>query len=286
MEKLAGRPLDWYGANPEQKAKVLSQLVGIYEELEKHPLPKMGSLSLSASGEVEVGPFAQLPCFETPEQALGPFASFRESCTSVIKQQTTMLAENEVNALRVENYLSFLWRLEQLDALVTSISDDGPFYLKHYDDKGDHILVDGDFNITGVIDWEWASAEAKPYAFSSPCMLWPVGDYYDGKNNLAAEETQLAELFSRRRGRDDLAALVHHGRPWQRYLFFLGGGIPRNMDEFEPLFLGLREAFADSDKESGAKSLPSYTEWKSNAIAGFAKDDEVFAALAKEQNNV
>lgn len=28
----------------------------------------------------------------------------------------------------------------------------GPFFLAHTDDKGDHILVDDDFQITGIID--------------------------------------------------------------------------------------------------------------------------------------
>ncbi len=28
----------------------------------------------------------------------------------------------------------------------------GPFYLKHFDDKGDHILIDEQYNITGIID--------------------------------------------------------------------------------------------------------------------------------------
>jgi hypothetical protein len=30
------------------------------------------------------------------------------------------------------------------------------FFLKHVDDKGDHLLVDKDLNITGIIDWQMA----------------------------------------------------------------------------------------------------------------------------------
>lgn len=33
-----------------------------------------------------------------------------------------------------------------------SVHDDEKFYLKHTDDKGDHILVDEHFNITDIID--------------------------------------------------------------------------------------------------------------------------------------
>ncbi|KAK4442577.1 hypothetical protein QBC34DRAFT_282140, partial [Podospora aff. communis PSN243] len=71
--------------------------------------------------------------------------------------------------------------------------------LKHYDDKGDHILVDDEYNITGVIDWEFASAEAKELlAFSSPCMMWPVGKFYDGDNSLAEDEVRFAAIFEQR----------------------------------------------------------------------------------------
>lgn len=36
--------------------------------------------------------------------------------------------------------------------VLHSVSDDRKFYIKHADNKGDHILVDRDFNITGIID--------------------------------------------------------------------------------------------------------------------------------------
>jgi len=62
----------------------------------------------------------------------------------------------------------------------------GPFFLKHTDDKGEHILVDDEYNITGIIDWVFASTACKAYAFSSPCMMWPVAAYYEGKNVLFA----------------------------------------------------------------------------------------------------
>ena len=236
MEKLAGQPLDWNRANEEQRGKVMEQLVDVYLELERHPISLTGSLF---EGE-RVGVFAQTPCFETPERGLGPFETLETAYSTIIHQQMRTLASDEVNSLPVDNYLAFLWQLKALPELVTgSASRAGPFYLKHYDDKGDHILVDEDFNITGIIDWEFASAEAKELAFSSPCMMWPVGRFYDGDNALAEDEERFGDIFERR-GRGDLAGMVRGGRRWQRYLFFLGGGVPGDMAEFEPLFQGLR----------------------------------------------
>ncbi|KAK0750535.1 hypothetical protein B0T18DRAFT_437704 [Schizothecium vesticola] len=217
MEKLAGQPLDWNSASAEERARVMEQLADVYLELERHPIPQTGSASpLSGGaepGRVQIGVFAQTPCFETAERGLGP--------------------------LPVDNYLGFLWRLQALPELVAgSASHAGPGY-----------------NITGIIDWEFASAEAKELAFSSPCMMWPVGKFYDGDNVLAEDEERFADIFERR-GRGDLAEMVRGGRRWQRYLFFLGGGIPGDMAELEPLFQGLRRGFMALSKFQRRELVP------------------------------
>lgn len=279
MEKLAGKPLDWNRANAEQRAWVMEQLANVYLELEKHPIPLTGSL-LQLSGvaelnQVQVGSFAQLPCFETPEQGLGPFETLEAAYTAIIRQQMRTLANHEVNSLPVDNYLAFLWRLSVLPELTAkSASRVGPFYLKHYDDKGDHIMIDEDYNITGLIDWEFASAEAKELAFSAPCMMWPVGKFYDGDNSLAEDEVRFATIFEQR-GRGDLGKIVLEGRRWQRYLFFLGGGIPGDMTEFESLFQGLRKSFVGENMAV----ISSYADWKVSALDGFAMWDAQIQSL-------
>lgn len=110
-----------------------------------------------------------------------------------------MLINHEVRKLPVDNYPGFLWRLNALPELVAkSASRQRLFYLRHYDDKGNHILVDDEYNITGIVDWEFASAEAKELAISSPWMMWPVGDFYDGKYSLAEDEERFASIFEER----------------------------------------------------------------------------------------
>lgn len=69
-------------------------------------------------------------------------------------------------------------------------------------------------------------------------MMWPVGDFHDGKNELSQDELIFAEIF-RQRGREDIADIVIRGRPWQRSLFFLGG-LPKEREEFDGLFRGLK----------------------------------------------
>lgn len=91
--------------------------------------------------------------------------------------------------------------------------------------------MDEEYNITRIIDWEFASAEAKDLAFTSPCMMWPVADYYDGSNKLPKEEIEFAHLFEAR-GRKNICDIVLNSRRWQRFFFFLGGEVPRDEVEF------------------------------------------------------
>ena len=224
----------------------------------------MGSLcqlsEVAKFDQVQIGSFAQVPCFET--QRLGPFGTLETAYTAIIRQQMRILAHYEVNDLPVDNYLAFLWRLNALNELIAvSASRQGPFYLKHFDDKGDHIMIDEEYNITGLIDWEFASAEAKELAFSAPCMMWPVGKFYDGDNSLTEDEVRFATIFEQC-GRVDLGEVVRGGRRWQRYVLFLGGGIPRDMAELEPLFQGLRKSFVGKD----GTVISSYADWKMNAL--------------------
>lgn len=252
MEKLSGKPLQWSNASAQQKTKVMEQLADVFLELEKHPFPAAGSLS---QGGV-VGPFAQSHMFVSPSESLGPFSTSEDSLTSILTHEIDMIKGGELSTLATDNFLTHLWRLEHLPSLLASATDNH-FYLKHADDKGDHILIDEDYNITGIIDWEWASTETKNFAFSSPCMMWPVAKYYDGSNELSQEEHEFAQMF-RRRGREDMAQMILQGRKWQRFLFFLGGTSVPPYDDFSNLFQGLRRSFEGED-------IGPYLEWRNHA---------------------
>ncbi|GAB7342756.1 hypothetical protein MBLNU457_g0899t1 [Dothideomycetes sp. NU457] len=284
MEKLPGRSLDWNSANADQRAHIVEQLVDVYIELEKHPLQLTGSLELdtssgdnvSSDSQDNIGSFTQPLYFSSPTESLGPFSTLKEAYEAIITRQMQFLSTKEVHNLPVDNYLSFLWRLSALPKLIAeSASANGPFYLKHNDDKGDHILVDDDYNITGIVDWEFASFEAKEYAFSSPCMMWPVRRFYDGANDLVEEEKQFATLFDQR-GRPDLGDAVRHGRQWQRFLFALGETIPADMDKFKGLFQGLRKSLI------GEETIKPYEEWKKRALEAFANDPGLSRLLKED----
>ena len=271
MEKMKGVPLMWDLTTPSQRTRVLEQLSDFLLALEKHPFDSTGSI-IKSNDPSRLGGFAQSQLFDDPTATIGPFDNLESSLRAIVGQQLRLIANGELSTLAVDHYLSHCWRMDMIPE-VLSIHKDSGFFLKHFDDKGDHILVDEDFNITAIIDWEFASLEPKALAFSSPCMLWPVGDFYAGSNNLSSEEIELAAIFERR-GRNDIACLVRDGRKWQRYLFFIGGGVSHQQEEFEAMFQGLRAAWAENGKEPSP-----YQTWKDEALKKYAGDKQLMQLL-------
>ncbi|MCJ1251236.1 hypothetical protein MMC30_008467 [Trapelia coarctata] len=272
MEKLPGRALNWAETSEEQKTKVMEQLADIFLELEKHPFELSGSI-YPADGTDGVAAFAQVHWFTLPYEPMRPFSSLKRSLGAMIKQQMELVTTGEVCALAVDNYLTLRWQYDAIPRMLQSAPSNGPFFLKHSDDKGDHILVDDEYNITGIIDWESASTECKAYAFSSPGMMWPMAACIEGYNELLPEELQFADIF-KARGREDMAEIVLNGRKSQRFLFNTEGAA-NSKEEFVALFRGLREALGDELDEF-------YEEWKQKVILEYGENDPELQRLLRE----
>ena len=261
MEKLAGVPVQWWETTAAQRTKLITQLADIYIELGRHPFPLIGSLSMNGPA-VKVGGFAQSQLFSSPQQNAGPFDTVQASLHAAVSHAQTQILDGELSAFAVDNYLSFCWRRDMIPQATKLSGELGSnFYLKHGEDKGDHILVDADFNITGIIDWEFSSVEPKALAFSTPCMIWPVGDFFDGKNDLCAEERELAQVFESH-GRQDLSRIVLESRKLQRLTWVNGVGGYNDEKEFRSLFTGLRAAWTETGAD---EDFPSHEEWLADA---------------------
>ncbi len=306
MEKLQGSPLDWQKATAAQREKVVWQLADVMIEIERHPFEALGSLVAaprdkmgadavgSAHKMLQVQSLAQHSTFKSGKgsQPLGPFRSSKEALYALVNAHLSMIVGGEIgtaaNALDV--FLAHRFRLEVLDKVWNSATETPgtaengeEFFLKHPDDKGDHIFVNANFDIVGIIDWEWCSTTSKEEAFSSPCMMWPIAAFYDGSNELADEELLLANIF-RDNGRNDLAGYVINGRRVQRLFFALGPGGPSNEDKktFAQLFIGLKRAFdRESDEDevgSTGNEEEEFNIWRTEALAKW-KHEALLRAL-------
>lgn len=73
--------------------------------------------------------------------------------------------------------------------------DNGPFFLKHMDDKGDHILVDDDYNITGIGDWTFARV-VPAFEVFGPSLLTADSDaLFKGKPGRSLGDKILTEAL-------------------------------------------------------------------------------------------
>ncbi|CAG7973466.1 unnamed protein product [Penicillium salamii] len=271
MEKLNGKSLDWQTATSQQKEKIMQQLVDIFLEIDRHPFEAIGSLISLAENVITLQGLAHQSTFRVGKGPLGPFSSPLEGSTAILKSYLTMIANGEIDpCCPVDTYLFHRFRQDIATALFKDVPLGEQFFLKHPDDKGDHILVNDSFDIVGVIDWEWTQTVSKAEAFCSPCMMWPVAEFYNGLNELAADELRLAAIF-REKGREDLAACVLEGRKVQRFFFALGSESSfLDMQTLSYLFAGLRRAFNFEDEDWEA--------WKSKALKEW-KDDDILLSL-------
>lgn len=269
MEKLPGSSLQWSLATTEQRRKVTSQLADIYIELKSHPFTMTGSMH--DPGTHDIGPFAHECLTEydgSQMKALGPFSSTEEFFRAHIQLILDRIIRQESYVDRaIDAFLIHRFLLDKVpEACCQRDLDDGKFYLKHADDKGDHILVDDDFNITGIIDWEWAHTDSKSGAFNSPIVLLPVSDFYAGENSIGEDEEFFAESLEAK-GLPDLAIIVRNGRLMHRFRFCCGYNLA-DWEGFLGLFAGLLGALGITDEFR-------WDSWKAEALERYENDSQL-----------
>lgn len=279
MEKLQGKALQWDTTTQEQKKKVMQQMTDIFIELHRYPFTLLGSFNNNGtSSEPQVGAIAHelLMDFEHSKmRTIGPFSCPEQYHYSLLQKILSMIVQEEMySQVAVDAYLIHIFLIDLVPLVTSSCSQNSDtfFYLRHTDDKGDHILVDQDFNITGIIDWEWAQTAPAFQAFKSPTGFLPVQEFYDGSNDLGDDEIVFARIFEEK-GRQDLADCVWKGRLQHRFEFCCGYDL-EDWDCFVGLFQGLRDAAA---VDQGLE----WEEWKAVALQRYKDDSGLQQLLSK-----
>ncbi|KAI0201777.1 hypothetical protein F4808DRAFT_450114 [Astrocystis sublimbata] len=261
IDRLPGRPFDSGEASPEQTTEVLRQWAEVLRELEKHPFDKIGSLQYDYDGAVKIGPIASdrtgtLPC-------IGPFENAEEYYSSWARSYIDLITDGQLFSDRpVDAYLLFKFLEEQVKAghWLGTWQDlhAGPFFLKHMDDKGDHILVDDNFQITGIIDWTFARTVPAYEAFGPSLLSANNTDLFSGNPGLSDEDKILGQDIHRL----NKSHCYFESDKLRRFLFGPGIG------------LGLTES--ESVKGSG----PEMQAWRQQNLDKW-KDDPQLRSLYK-----
>ncbi|KAK4171009.1 hypothetical protein QBC36DRAFT_250357 [Triangularia setosa] len=264
MEKLSGTPLNWNTAGQEHKRKVMNQVADIYLELSRYPFDAVGSLDTPGSGHI--GPMVtKLTGVDVPR-----CASWREFSTRYIIHILNLIQQREIYIQRpVDAYLVHRYLLDLIP--IAARWTDGwdatsGFYLKHADEKMDHILVDDEYTITGIIDWESAYTAPVAIAFNAPMGLLPVREFYDREDTVAGDDHVFLDILKSGEGRNFTGGLLP-GRQLHRFMFCCGFDLERFWDDFETLFKGFRDSM-HVDEGLG------WAEWKKVALKRYLWYDE------------
>ncbi|WWD05432.1 hypothetical protein V865_003509 [Kwoniella europaea PYCC6329] len=229
----------------EGYAKIQIQLSNI--PLEHAPI---GSLFTSPNDEisakdVRVGPmigtltFMQ-PC---PPYFFGLFKTNKERYLAHIDATLQYISKG---ALYKGNLMDdYLWHLE-LRELVNGCKEldkqTDKVYVKHADERGDHLMIDEEGNIISILDWEWAYVTTKEEAFSTPKIFNQDYKWMRlGNNSLREAERILIECYEHH-GRSDLADCVRRCKLYTRL---------EGIGSYDPLCVkkGFREVFGDDIPE-------------------------------------
>lgn len=175
LEEMAGRAWNSQGphgkrsADGKDKERDWNGLDDILIELKRHPFPKAVSLLPGSS------PSKPIVSAVASERFLvlgpsGPFSTAKDYYTSFVEHNMALIADRQLfTSFPVNTYLVFLSLKSQIQDLTSTSNHDletmEQFYLKHVDDKGDHLIVDDELNIVGIIDWQMAQVVPASEAF-------------------------------------------------------------------------------------------------------------------------
>ncbi|KAI1817075.1 hypothetical protein GGS20DRAFT_534349 [Poronia punctata] len=258
MEELPGKPWDGQG----NATKVWKGLAEIFTELEKHPFNKAGSLYVKSPSDtpwVSATASDRFVCLDP----YGPFDTLAEYYTAWTEEYLTLIADGQLYPqFPVEAYLIYRF----LQDNVARLSDpEDKFFLKHVDDKGDHLMVDEDLNITGIIDWQMARVVPRREAFALSLVSADMQALCNGDVSLSTKDIELSDAIGEKK--PDLAAYTKDETVRR---FFWGLGLEPEWDYALPLAKAILQVFGVD---------LGWDEWKQVALKRYGSDKRLKALM-------
>ena len=240
IDELPGTPLLLKEPSNEQLRKVYDQWADILCVLQMHPFEEIGSVCFQSNGDISVGPIVgdRTGTFSQ----MGPFRNAGEYYSTLAEKYLEMICDGQLfSAYPVNAYLIFKYLKDLADSgrwnAFESDLDDGPFFLKQMDDKGDHLLVDDEYNITGIIDWTFARVVPAYEAFGPSLLTADTNDLFTGKAGRSFQDTIMVEVLQ---SRDNKLGRIAHGPDLvRRFSFGLGMGMGMSSEEANALSQGI-----------------------------------------------
>ncbi|KAK1471609.1 hypothetical protein CCUS01_06093 [Colletotrichum cuscutae] len=257
MEELAGKPWD----GQRDTSKVWRRLGEIMAELEKHQFHQAGSLYVESPQDqplVSAAASDRFVCLDP----WGPFRTATEYYSAWAEQHLALIVDGQLYPqFPIEAYLVYRFLKKHASTLA---DDDDVFFLKHVDDKGDHLMVDEQTDIVGMVDWQMARVVPRREAFALSLISADMGALCNGQVSLSAKDVALTNAL-----REKSAHLAECMGDEKMRRFFWGLGLEHDWTGALPLAKALLQVFGVEQ---------SWDEWREEQLTE-CKSDERLAAL-------
>ncbi|PNY29726.1 Uncharacterized protein TCAP_00357 [Tolypocladium capitatum] len=199
----------------------------------------------------------------TPE---GPFDNSIAYYTAFAEQYLTLIVDGQLYAeYPVDAYLTYRFLKDNAAQLAQQSAETQTpekFFLKHVDDKGDHLLVDENLNITGIIDWQMARVVPFREAFGPSLATADMSSLCGGKVSLSVDDVAFAGALEER-GYPELASCMADEKVRR---FFWGLALEAKWSYALPLANAILKAFGvDQD----------WTQWRETALREYEADERL-----------
>lgn len=207
---------------------------------------------------------------------MGPFCNTREYYSTFAEKYLEMICDGQLfpayplNAYLIFKYLKDLAESGRWNAFDADF-DEGPFFLKHMDDKEDHILVDDEYNVTGIIDWTYVRVVPAFEAFGPSLLTANMNAMFNGKAGRSSSDNIMAEVLQSKDSH--LGRFANGAHLVRRFSFGLGMGMNLPWEEANTLFQGI--IFT-------ATGVPANIDWElwcQNRLYQMADDSRLKALL-------
>jgi len=184
-EAVRGLPLNWvlaaHGEKPGVKERLMLSIAEQYLELLSHPFDHIGSLTLSETGSWSVsdGPIG-LDMFDISRDGVEirysrPFSTSSEYFDTQIKLHERYLDEQS-NAVfdrhdARQKFLTTRLFPSILERFINPRTADGPFFLTHPDLHQTNVMINPQFEVAAILDWEFSCTMPLEVACSPPICL-------------------------------------------------------------------------------------------------------------------
>lgn len=92
-------------------------------------------------------------------------------------------------------YLIYIYLKDNVGQLCpTAPNEPGQYFLKQGDDKGDHLMVDQDLNVVGVIDWQMERIAPANEAFRPSLVTSDMNALCNGIYGLSSTDRLLTNI--------------------------------------------------------------------------------------------